>query len=644
MILPIAAFAVLVGLAVVVIVDNMVTAIKGTYALIGILIAISLQYLSSREPAFSETTQPIKFGYLTLILALSSVPLTVITNSRLPALLTIVPLCYLCIWLQINKISPMFLITQLVAVYFISPVTKVLTTGLYFENGDVFKHVHHTNELIASGHLWALGRYSDYPGYHLLTGTISLLTGFSPYHSMVVLQLVLFTVLIPIVYFIALTVFEESRRALLTAFALTMIYTVSRYSSIYFPQSIAVLFLTALLYLAFVMKRRGDETWRSWSILVTLVGVATIMTHHLTSFIFLPVIAAVLIGRYCLRYLDKTIRVGPETFPLVAFGFGTVVYWVYEQNFISELIYHTSEVFQPTATSTEWRTVVTLGKSLTPLGWRVALRSLVSPEGIYFALLVAVVALGIVLILRSPSVYFRAGHLVVVGILTSPLLLRTPIAPDVSRIRFPLAIFFAFIVGPGLEWLWRTEFDSQMLRVIPAILVITLGMTGVLVASHDLYAFNAGPDLYELRPLPEPEKELSRTEVQELQVTSDFVRNYGNGASTLSMTGRALKMLEVSFEEASVSERGFRTSQELFVYREAWTDHRVSFTRGNRIGTVVISDAWFDRMVATENKVYTTGDTGILWTRSGGNLGTSTPASSVRGFDVRFNQRENTGI
>jgi hypothetical protein len=612
------------------------TAIKGSYALFGLLLAAATYYGAREGNLFSTFGRDRGLRTITVTLLALSLPLTLFTGSRLPALLTVVPLGFLFVWLQMRSESTASILAQLTGLYLLSPVTKLLTSGLYFENGDVFDHVRYVDVLLSTGSFQAIPRYGDYPGYHLLTGTVSLLTGLSPYHAMVVVQLTLFATLIPAVYLLARVVFDSPRLALFPAFALAVIYTAVRYATVFFPESIAVVLVVFVLYLSFRIIITAGETHWSFYVLVATVGAATILTHHLTILIAMPFAGVVVLGGLLLRRTEDGLGIGPQPLPLVMVGFASVSYWIYERDFVLELWYFAVNVFFGTAASSgeEWRVVVGLGRRLPELTPRSAAWSLASAEGIYFILLVAVVALGVVHVLSSRRAYRRTLHLVAAGVLTAPLLLRTPLAPDYSRIRFPLVVFFAFVVGAGLDRLSRVEFDLRWLRVVPVLFVVVLGTTGGLVASHDLYAFHAGPDLYELAPLDEPEVEYSKVELQELRETARFVRGDGEETSTLGMTGRALDMFGVPAGQATVTEGEIRTDRERFVYRDAWTSHRLSIVRDGRIATLVMSRTWLERSLATEHKVYTAGGTGVLWSPGGGRIGPNVgPNGSISAAD-----------
>lgn len=612
---PAAIAGAIVALSVMSVVSDAATVIKGSYSVLGLVVAASIYYTAEEGTRFSVPIRPSRLGKLTAVLIVMTIPVTLYTGSRLPALLVAVPLGYLFVWIQIGSASPVSLLAQLTGLYLVSPVTKLLTSGLYYENGDVFAHVHYVNLLLLSGRLGVIPRYDNYPGYHLLTGTVSVAADLSPYHAMVVVQLVLFAAVVPTVYLLARTVFDSRRLAVLSAFALTATYVASRYVTIYYPESMAVALVVFLLFLSFRIRTATGRTW--WA-LITITGIliaATTLTHHLTLFIYMPFIVIVVFGGAFLRRVWNISRIGPRLFPLAALNVVAVSYWLYERQFLLELVFFVTEIFSEsvTSTGTGWRTVVGLGRALPPLTPQVAARSLLSAEGIYFILLVAAVALGIVEVLSSTEKYRRALHLIAVGALATPLLLRTPIFPDVSRIRFPLAVFFVFLLTPSLERLSKAEFHTKALRAIPLILVVVLATTGVLVASQDLYALNAGPDLYELRPLPEPQVDFSQTELRELRATGRFIDRYGGRASTLAITGRALGMFGVGSDGGTVMYGNLRTERDLFVYRTSWTDHRVSFVRDSLTATVVMSDVWLNRTIRTENKVYTAGGTGILW-------------------------------
>jgi hypothetical protein len=55
------------------------------------------------------------------------------------------------------------------------------------------------------------------------------------------------------------------------------------------------------------------------------------------------------------------------------------------------------------------------------------------------------------------------------------------------------------------------------------------------------------------------------------------------------------------------------------LYRDRWSERSQELIPELRVfQTLVLGDGWLDRMVRTENKVYTTGEVGILRDREDG--------------------------
>jgi len=600
-----------------------IVAIKSTYAIVGILVAVVIYYSSTRENKYPFTADSAHLGKLTAILIILIVPLSLITGSRLVSIL-IIPVAYVLLWMQIGSASPNSILTQLTGLYLSTPITKIVLSGLYFTNGDIFEHIRYTNILLETGGIARIPRYDSYPIYHILNGTMSHIANISTYTAMVLEHFVIFSILIPVVYLISCNIYDSTQTALFTSFAVTLVYTVIRYVTVYFPQSVATVLMMFLFYLSFKSVYKTGEDRYSLISVAFIIGITIILTHHLTVLLFIPIIAGLLVSKYVLARYYRTGRIGPDPIPVVVVMIGAFLYWVYEQQFLGELIYYISEVLaQKTVSEGKgWRTIVSLSRPLPELTTDVAIRSLGSAEAVYFILLIGILVLGVTEVGGQMKKNPRPLHVIFIGLLSTFVVLRTPFLPDISRIRFPLGILFAFPVGLGIERLSKASFNSQYLQRIPVTIIFLLAITAPITASQDLYSVHSGPDLYELRPLPEPEVEYSQTELRELEATADFVSNH-NGHSkvgSFSMAQSFLKMNGIDSYEPAVSENGFQASEGLFVYRQSWVNHRNGFFKKKVVITLVLSKEWINKTAETENKVYTAGETGVLWQTNDGNL------------------------
>jgi hypothetical protein len=317
--------------------------------------------------------------------------------------------------------------------------------------------------------------------------------------------------------------------------------------------------------------------------------------------------------------------VRPRALPLVVWVVGSVGYWVTEGLFLGPLVESTTELLSGTIIAGGSGTGVTvgaLGVSLPePTVWS-GVVSLGSPSGLYNLVLVCVLALGAVATLCDVDRYWRAGGLVFVGLVGSILLLKTPLAVSgVARLRLPLALFVAFPVGIGLQRVLGVDV-SRLRRLAPAILVLVLLGTSTAVATgHDLEGLRSGPELWENRPLPDAQKTYSASEMQSFERAATFSRTYDARLSTDWRSDIGLGRYGTEAESIVVGPDDVRAPTAHVLYRRAWTEYSLRLIPERlSLQTVVVGDAWMDRFVATENKVYTTGEFGMLADHEGGSL------------------------
>jgi hypothetical protein len=146
-----------------------------------------------------------------------------------------------------------------------------------------------------------------YPGLESAAAAIHWLTGLSPWYSALTLIAVVHCLLLVQVYYVARALPVPHRWAA----AAGLVYAANP-SFIYFDaqfayESVAILLLLTIVRLyveAFAAERSGNPTWRqslSASLLIAIVSVGLVVTHHLTS---LTGIALLLAGAFFLNPLS----------------------------------------------------------------------------------------------------------------------------------------------------------------------------------------------------------------------------------------------------------------------------------------------------------------------------------------------------
>jgi hypothetical protein len=149
------------------------------------------------------------------------------------------------------------------------------------------------------------------------------------------------------------------------------------------------------------------------------------------------------------------------------------------------------------------------------------------------------------------------------------------------------------------------------------LILVVLGTTGPIVAGDDLYAVHEGPELYELDPKPETQREFTSGEYQSLRATATFLETYDENATSMFLTRWGIEHFGSPMPElAGVDEAGITTEEDLFIYRTRWPDHTVIRTTAvdQSQSSIIMSEQWLEGTVGRNKKVYDTGSVGLVYT------------------------------
>lgn len=638
-----------------------ITAIKGGYVLLGLLIAVvvyrttdadhldadsSIAAVSIDDGKPDETrvdtvgrfTQSEKGVYIIIALTIAA---SALLGERFYPLLIGLLVGYALLGYQLfARRWSSRLLTQVLGLYLVSPVSQYLTTGFYFGPGDTFTHVRLVESLMESGTIEALTLYSGFPGFHTFVGAVSMVAGVPAYDGLQLVGITSFSALIVLIYLVADSLHGQ-RFAIFAALALTLMDSIVFFATYFFPQSLAVVLFTFLLYVALRTYPRNSADLRL-TICGLVVVPAVVLTHHLTVVLLVPLFGFAVVSEWWTtsRAGGSNWSIGVPTHRLslvFVTGLLALTYWSFTEEFIGMFaVFVLGKLDSQLVASGSSKPILTyaIGTSIPSLTLWDSVLSLFSPEGIYFILLTSTFVLGLVSVLDAPRKYVRMTGLVSTGVLSVVLVMRTPFAlPGIERLRLPASIFFAFVIAIGLRRLLDSRPKVPGVRHLTLALFVVFAATTPIVAGDDLYRAHAGPGLYELQPLPEPQRELSSGEVEQLAATSRFIETHGSTSrvTTFGVTARALSRFgSESTGRVSIVESGLRTGEGLFVYRERWTDHTVVFSPAEySLSSLVISEEWLDTTLQRENKVYDTGSVGILWRNEPGVLNEAVNATNA---------------
>lgn len=616
-----------------------ITAIKGTHALVGLIIAWVLftltargDYGASRLPG--EASPPLG-RWLTLLrevckilpflIVLFSIIVSMATNARLAVIFILLPVGYFSlIVLLYSNVQPRIIITRATALFAVPVLSKYLTSAVYFGNTDTFEHVAAARALLAQGRLSAIsshyGLYAQVPGLHTATAALSSMAQVPMYDSFMILGIVFSVASVALIYGLFSAVFSEEL-AVYIMVAYSILVPPLFYANYFFPQAMTTILYLTLLLIAVHCVKAQSLVRRQFTVIGVLLAVMIPFVHHLTviffsAFLIILLIPA-LVDKLGSQRTAEAISSIPNTRLFIIVSVIGVTHWVvnipgfleFLGAFVVTLLFESGPIVDDTGGI---RSVVGLGEPYQYQTVSEAFVSVIYLDGIYYVLLTAIFTIGAAVVVLRSTDYDESGGYIVLGLMGSLFVLRTPLVNLVGRIALSIAPFFAIILGVGLKRL--ASHDETRVRRVGAVVLLLLFVTAPAVVADDQYRLQAGPNLYDVYNVPEVQRDFSADEWSQLETTGKYASRSDSSMNTFTITNRALDSMGAdAVENYAVSEENQSiVSGQPFVYREKWTEHRVGFD-GERVGSLVMDERWLRDSVRTEDKVYTTGSIGILW-------------------------------
>jgi len=615
-----------------------VTAIKGGYVLLGVLIAAALYTIRRETGTPTRETEHLGRWSTKLVLLLTggAYVVTYVTGTRLAAVVVALGIGYSLIAYQVFFAgATKMVVPQLAILFTVSPVTKYLSTGFYYGETDLLGHTRAIEVLYRTGQLGSIGpvysTYDSFPALHITAGAVGSFTGLPAYDSLITLGILSYTVATLAVYYLSRDLLSPSKAVAVT-FVFSTLSVVHNYTTYFFPQALA----TVLVFFLFYVTVRRDSVPDRYHVSLSVIALLTVgglaFAHHVTQILFAGMVAAMYapsvlklkeIGREW-QVNDALPRLVPILFALTA---GITHLITARDSIVDYFIeFTTAKVSDPFVSDTGGeRTVFGMGTDIPYHTPRVALESLLAVDGLYFIGLAVLFVAGVVAVLVRYTRYTKVAGVVLLGMGSAVAVLKTPLLNTVARLSLPLTLFFSFVAGIGL---WRLDVgirssageDSSLgagaRRVALLCLVVTVGVTGPLVAGDDLYDLHAGPNMWETYSTPEQQVDFSEQELQEFEALTRHTDRYAPEVTMLWVSREVSDRFGGAERPApaDVSADGIRTGSHL-AYRTAWTEHQVGYAT-DVAGTLSIADWWLYREINATNKVYTTGATGVLWERT----------------------------
>lgn len=605
-------------------------AVRGTYALVGLVIALLLVTLprlfSGHEQSHSLTTLDERtvrrLPKMTFILFGLAITAAGTLDARWPLLLTVFPSLYLVVGVQLVY-GGRRLLAQLVALFLVTPLTKYLNTGFYFGNTDTLLHVNAVRSVVSAGHVSAIDvmNYENVPLLHVLGATLDLVGGLSAYDAVMLTGIASFAFLL-VVWFLFVEMTVRSRRlATNTTFGLIALHPFLYYSTYFIPQAMAITFWIFLLYLLLNIASFEGSVAVKFLFLSGVLALAISLTHHFT-FVLMGVLLTVFFvsGLFFRRAFDVEVPL-PRFKPVLGTFLAGLAYlsWV-EKEFLIEFFHLLTSEFVNNVLArgsgvSEGISIYALGLTVSEPTIADAVRSLFGPVGIYYALHVAVFAVALAAVLQRPDRHKRYAHLVVTGLFTAIFVFQTPLVLQggIKRVRFPMTFFFAFITGLGLTRLFAERTPSRShVAVVVAVLVV-LGSTASIMVADDASGVFSRDDA------PPGQVQYTSQEYAQLRTAGAQIEEYGLDPATFWLTRRTLSHFDVEVDGYVLEiTDGIRVDRELLLYRLNWGQRRLAVRIRDRPGSGVIfvSEQWVSETAASSGKVYTSGEVGLLWSES----------------------------
>jgi hypothetical protein len=592
--------------------------IRAGFGILAILVSIPLFYstrdTTNRRPNVRPVGLHWTYAKLIVIFGATAVTATVTLGGRFVPVFVFLLVGYAVVTYQISDGTPPGLLLFEIGVLFAVPlVATYLETGIFFGGGDTFQHIRAVRGLLAAESVSGIAAvgvaYEQYPGFHLLIGGISEMTGVRIYDSIVLTGITLSSLLLLVAFLFTHRLFDNQIVALGCVLALSVLPIIGYYAIYFYPQSLAVFLLLAGLYVHTQLQLLSESEYINR---YTLIGVLLVLlmtvTHHLTFLLFgvaLVVLVCVGVGRR-LQRSDSPHSNYQTKFGAVFMGlFGMVVllsYWIYSPSIFIERL---AVAFGGGGgDEVAGAGTVLLGVSQ-PDQIELSLSWLFGIQGLYAILFATLLFVGMYEYAENTPAYSQQSTFLITGFLFAILLLPLPLSiTHIDRLRFVVALFAILPLGIAISRLCRTS----TWKLLPVLLVIAvIGATS---------GFGA-PIANDIDSTQSDERQLQVSYTDQEYATVGAVGEFVDESAettltTRSRTRRALRAQEMSYEEYTpllLTDDGLTAPPGLVVVREQWTNYYVTLTGGK----FAVSQQRFDDTEARQNKIYTADEVHVFW-------------------------------
>lgn len=182
---------------------------------------------------------------------------------------------------------------------------KLVRDAPLFTFSDEFPHAFNANQIAATHHLFHANSILKvtpyYPGLEGATSALTAITGLSSYAAGAFIVGVARLTLVGALFLLFLRVSGSARTAGLAAGIYACSFNFLLWVGQYSYESLALPLLLVIMMALAEREAEGREALRAWAVPIVLATVAVLVTHHLTSYALIAVLAAVAVAYWYVR-------------------------------------------------------------------------------------------------------------------------------------------------------------------------------------------------------------------------------------------------------------------------------------------------------------------------------------------------------
>lgn len=596
--------------------------IKTLYVTTGLLIALFILEASGHEvpiPSSLPKFSPKHCQKIVLILAFLSFAILELFEAVTTVLLFVIPVAYAllaCQYFQLSRIT-YSLLTQLTLLFFVTSYAKLASTYFYIGNLDLIKHTDYTVSLIKAGRTSAINAdYAGFPILHIASGSISQITSINPHDSIILFGIFVFTTLIPCIYLFLESQLADSKAAFLSVLFVSTSNLYLFYSNYFFPQSLAM----ALFFLLLFVSSRSSPTYGvRFSVVGILIGTTMVFTHHFTFILVLPILVIFLMSRYMEGlsvYTGSHSQIVQHPFNWIGVGLSYIVaiyYWGDAgRSYLTGLVVISGDIISSLSglgltTGVGSRRIYLLGVNPVSQSIKNSIYWILSVNGIYNILLVALISIGFVSLIERDRQLWKIFPFALLTVFGSILILDTPLTiKSAQRLAFPLSIFIFALAGWGFRHLTADISGGNIIPVI--LLILVFSAVGPLLATNDVENHQGTVD--------PRQNVIEEGEYKQLLEASKFTENHHpESVSSFLLTAEMLRFFSGVPVEQPVIKNSTIESATPLIYSTNWHKYSSRYA-GNTtyLNYVRFSESWLIDYADNRSKTYDAGQIEITST------------------------------